>query len=221
MNTEQLIEDLTRDARAVRPLGRPWRRTATWAAAGFVYLALLVAIMPVRGDLAVRLQDPRFLVEQLAALLMGLTAAAAAFATSIPGHRRTILWIPVIALVVWLGSVLTGVAQDASRFGGEIAFEADWGCVGTILLGATVPAVVMALMIRRGAPLTPRVTAALAALAAVGFGNAGICVFHPHASNLVVLLWHCGTVLLITAIVGVAGAHLLRWPAATGVPTRR
>jgi hypothetical protein len=221
MNTEQLIADLARDAHAVRPLGGPWRRTAVWALAGFVYLALLVAIMPVRVDLATRLQDPRFLVEQLAALLMGLTAAAAAFASAIPGNGRTILWMPVIALIIWLSAVLTGVAEDASRFGGEIAFRADWRCVGTILLGATVPAVVMALMIRRGAPLTPRVTAALAALAAVGFGNAGICVFHPHASNLVVLLWHCGTVLLITAVVGVAGAHLLRWPAVTGVPTRR
>jgi hypothetical protein len=220
VNTEQLIADLARDAHAVRPLGRPWRRTAVWALAGFVYLTLLVAIMPVRGDLAVRLQDPRFLVEQLAALVMGLTAAAAAFATSIPGHRRTILWIPVIALVIWLGSVLTGVAQDAAQAGSEISFQADWGCIATILIGAAVPAVAMAIMIRRGAPLTPRVTAALAALAAVGFGNVGICVFHPHASNLVILVWHCGTVLLITAVVGVAGARLLRWPDPSGLPTR-
>jgi hypothetical protein len=78
-------------------------------------------------------------------------------------------------------------------------------------------AVAMALMIRRGAPLTPQLTAAPGALAAVGIGNAGICVFHPHASNLVILVWHCGTVLLITAVVGMAGAHLVRWPAATRV----
>jgi len=220
MKTEQLIADLARDARAVRPLRRPWRRTAAWAVMGFVYVALLVAIMPARGDLAARLQDPRFVVEQLAALLTGLTAAAAAFATSIPGHRRTILWLPVIALAVWLGTVLIGVAQDAALAGGETAFQADWGCVATILIGAAVPAVAMALMIRRGAPLTPHVTAALAALAAAGFGNAGICVFHPHASNLVILVWHCGTVLLITAVVGIAGGHLLRWPAAATLTTR-
>jgi hypothetical protein len=113
--------------------------------------------------------------------------------------------------------VLTGVAQDAAQSGSEIPFQADWDCIATILIGAAVPAVAMAIMIRRGAPLTPRVTAAQAA---VGFGNAGICVFHPHASNLVILVWHCGTVLLITTVVGVAGAHLLRWTAASGLPTR-
>jgi RNA polymerase sigma-70 factor (ECF subfamily) len=36
--TEQLMANLTRDARAVRPLGRPWRRTAACALAAFVYL---------------------------------------------------------------------------------------------------------------------------------------------------------------------------------------
>ena len=210
MKTEHLIADLARDARPVRPLRRPWRRTAVWAAAGFTYLALLMAMMPVRADLALRMQEPRFIVEQLAALLMGVTAAAAAFATSVPGHRRAILWAPIVSLGVWIGAVVIGVAQDATR--GDLSVQADWGCIATILMGAAVPALAMALMIRRGAPITPRLTATLAALAAAGLGNVGICVFHPHSSNLVILLWHCGTVLLIAALAGVAGAYLLRWP---------
>jgi hypothetical protein len=212
MKTEQLIVDLARDARPVRPLRRPWRRTAAWAAAGIAYLAVLIALMPVRGDLALRMQDPRFIVEQVAALLTGVTAAAAAFATSVPGHRRAILWAPFVALAVWLGAVVIGVAQDAARAPGEVVFQADWGCVATILIGAAVPAAVMASMIRRGAPVSPRLTAALAALAAAGLGNVGICIFHPHSSNLVILLWHCGTVLLIAAMAGALGASLLRWP---------
>jgi len=141
-----------------KTLGRPWRRTAAWAFAGFLYLALLVALMPVRDDLAVRVQDPRFLVEQLAALVIGLAAAAAAFATSIPGYRRTILWMPVIALVIWLGAVFTGVAQDAPQAVGETAFQADWGCVATILMGAAVPALAMGMMIGHGdggSPILP------------------------------------------------------------------
>jgi hypothetical protein len=211
MTTERLIAALARDTRPVRRLRRPWRRTAAWAAAGFIYLGLLIAAVPVRSDLAVRLQESRFVVEQLAALLTGLTAAAAAFATSIPGHGRRIVWAPLVTLVVWLGTVIIGVVHETP---GEIVFHADWQCVATILVGAAVPGAAMALMIRRGASVTPRMTAALAALAAAGLGNVGICVVHPHASNLAVLVWHCGTVLLLAGIAGVAGVQLLRWPAA-------
>jgi hypothetical protein len=213
METERMIAALARDTRPVRRLRRPWQRTAVWAAAGFIYLALLIAMMPVRGDLALRLEEPRFLVEQLAALLTGLAAAAAAFATSIPGHRRAIVWAPLVLLVVWIGAVIIGVAQDDRR---DMVLQADWGCVATILLGAAVPGAAMALMIRRGASTTPRLTAALAALAAAGVGNVGICVFHAHASNLVVLIWHCGTILLLAGLAAVAGVHLLRWPSPRG-----
>jgi hypothetical protein len=63
-------------------------------------------------------------------------------------------------------------------------------------------------------PLTPRLTAALGALAAAGVGNIGICFFHPHGSRLAVLVWHCGTVLLVAAMAAVAGARFVRWPMA-------
>jgi hypothetical protein len=68
-------------------------------------------------------------------------------------------------------------------------------------------------MLRRGAPLTPHLTAALGGLAAAGLGNLGICLFHPHTSNLVMLVWHCGTVLAVAALAGVVGGQLLHWPA--------
>jgi hypothetical protein len=42
--------------------------------------------------------------------------------------------------------------------------------------------------------------------------NLGVCVFHPHSSNLILLFWHCGTVLVLAALAGMAGRHLLRWP---------
>jgi len=209
MDTERLIATLARDTSPVRRLRRPWQRTAAWATAGCISLALLIAMMPARSDLALRLQDPRFLLEQLAALLTGLTAAAAAFATSIPGHRRRVVWAPLVSLVVWIGAVIFGVAQDS---GSDMVFHADWRCVATILLGAAVPGGAMALMIRRGASVTPRLTAAIAALAAAGLGNVGICVFHAHASNFVVLIWHCGTILLLAGLAAVAGVHLLPWP---------
>jgi hypothetical protein len=67
-------------------------------------------------------------------------------------------------------------------------------------------------MLRRGVPLSPRLTAALGGLAAAGLGNLGVCLFHSHSSNLIVLVWHCGTILAVAALAGMAGGRLLRWP---------
>jgi hypothetical protein len=214
MDTERLIYTLAEELEPVSPLRRPWHRTMVWAAAGAIYLALLVRIMSPRDDLALRLQDPWFLLEQGAALLTGLTAAAAAFATSIPGHRRDLVWLSFAFAAVWVAIVGMGALRDARLAdAGAILFQADWACVWTVLAGAAVPAGAMAMMLRRGVPLTPHLTAALGGLGAAGLGNLGVCVFHPHSSNLIVLVWHCGTVLAVAAIAGIVGRQLLRWPA--------
>lgn len=214
MDTERLILTLSETVEPVKPLRRPGLRTLSWAAAGVIYLVFLVVIMSPRDDLFARMQDLRFLVEQSAALLMGLTAAAAAFATSVPGYRRNIVWLPVALAIVWLGIISLAAVGDIRSAGSvDVLLQADWGCVWTVLVGAAVPAGAMAMMLRRGVPLTPHLTAALGGLAAAGLGNLGVCLFHPHSSNLVVLVWHSGTVLAVAALAGVAGGLLLRWPA--------
>jgi hypothetical protein len=213
MDTEHLIDELSRRVEPVRPLNRPWRRTGAWALIAAVYLLVLIVIMSPRQDLGARMQDPRFLIEQMAALLTGLTAAAAAFATVVPGYRRSVMLLPVGPLLVWVGAVAAGALEEYMQVGGGVlGWQLDWACVGTILAGAAVPAVTMQVMLQQGAPITPRRSAALGGLAAAGMGNLGVCLFHPHSSNLILLFWHCGTVLILAALAGVAGRRLLRWP---------
>ncbi len=213
MDTECLIRTLAKDAEPVTPLDRPWRRAAVWTIAGAGYLLVLVVMMSPRADLGARIQDPRFLLEQATALIMAVTAALAAFATVVPGHRRQIIWLPIVAAATWLAIIGVGAWKDARLAPATDALlQADWTCVWTILVGAAVPAVVMAAMLRRGAPLTPHVSAALGGLAAAGLGNLGICLFHPHSSNVTVLVWHGGVVVMLAVLVGIAGGQLLRWP---------
>jgi hypothetical protein len=214
MDTDRLIRTLAAGTEPVAPLRPPWVRTLAWTAAGAMYLLALVAAMSLRSDLDARLREPRFLVEQLAALLTGVTAAAAAFATVVPGHRRGIIGWTVASAALWIGTIGAGAYGEIGRAGVENLFvQADWGCVWTVLVGAAVPAGVMARMLRRGAPLTPHVTAALGGLAAAGLGNLGICLFHPHSSSLVMLVWHSGTVLALAALAATMGGRLLHWPA--------
>ena len=214
MDTDRLIRSLAESVEPVTPLRRPLLRTAAWMAIAVVYLAVLVTVMSPREDLGRRMQEPRFLIEQTAALFTGLTAAAAAFATVVPGYPRRVLLLPLLPLSAWVGTVTIAALGEYTTSGASVlTWQLDWACVRTILAGASVPGIAMGLMSRRGAPVTPRLSAACGALAAVGLGNLGVCLFHPHSSDLILLFWHCGTVLALTALAGLAGAQLLKWPA--------
>ena len=211
MDTEQLIHALASDVEPVRPLRRPTLRATRWVAGAAVYLAVLIAVMSPRDDLGARVQDTWFLIEQGAALLMGVTAAVAALASVVPGRRlRVLLLLPLASLTVWLGLIGVRALQDAQTVGlSAVMLQMNWRCVASILVGAALPAVAMAHMLRRGAPLTPRLTAGLGGLAAAGFGNFAVCLSHPHGYDLI---WHAGTVLLLAMMAAGVGSYLLRWP---------
>jgi Negative regulator of sigma F len=69
----------------------------------------------------------------------------------------------------------------------------------------------MTRMLRRGAPLTPRATLALAALAPAGLATVVACVSNPHASRGVMLFWHGSIVLMLMAVAAGLGASMLTW----------
>ena len=172
---------------------------------------VLIVVMSPRDDLGARIYDTQFLIEQWAALLMGITAAAAALASVVPGRRHLVLMLlPLASLTVWLGLIGVRTLQDAETVGlGTVLLQVNWRCVAGILVGAAVPAVAMARMLGRGAPLTPRLTAGLGGLAAAGLGNFAVCLSHPHGFDLI---WHAGTVLLLVALAAWLGTRILRWP---------
>src|SRR6516162_6805190 len=111
MDTEKLIERLAEVVEPLRPLPRPWIRTAAWLLVAIPYIALVVFVVSPRGDLISKALEWRYVIEQLAALATGITAATAAFATVIPGHDRKFLFLPVLPLAIWLGSLGDGCVK--------------------------------------------------------------------------------------------------------------
>jgi hypothetical protein len=214
MRTDGLIASLAGALSPVVPLPPPWKRTVNWCALSIPYVVLVVLAVSPRDDLAAKLADWQFLLEQSAALATALVAATAAFATVIPGHSRRILLLPLPPLALWLGVVGYGCIRDWLRLGLEgLSLAPDWICFPAIVLVGAGPAVVIAAMIRRGAPLMPRATVALAGLAAAGLGNVGLRLFHPQDGSLMVLVWQLGAVLALTAAAACAGRYVLNWQA--------
>lgn len=210
MNTDIFITRLVQINTPVRPLAPPRWRTLFWIALALPYVALVVLVIAPRADLATKLVDANYAVEISAAFATGLTAAFAAFATAVPGHNRRIASLPLFPLAIWLGSIGNGCIQ--TLIGPEgFSLHSDWFCIPATVLVGLIPAIAMAVMLRQGAPLAPHLTAALGGLAAAGFGNFGLRLFHEQDASLVVLIWQFGTVLVLTILAALAGQYLLNW----------
>ena len=217
-DTEQLIRQLAGRANPVRPLARPYARAGVWLALSVFYIALVLLIMPARRDLSSKFYEHLFVIELLAALATGIAAAVAAFATVVPGYSRRWVMLPLLPLMIWLGSLGPGCIQELNRFGiRSLPLSHNPWCFPFIaLLGAT-PAVAISVMLRRGAPLTPHLTAALGGLAAAGLGNVGVRIIHPEDVSVMLLVWHAGGVIALSAFAGSAGRHLLNWRSIAGI----
>jgi hypothetical protein len=211
-DTETLIRELADRTPPVEPLARPGIRAAAWLAIAVPAALLAVVMMTGRGDWVSRLLMPRVISEEIFALATGILAAIAAFASVVPGYNRKILLLPVVPLALWLGGLWQNSVRDWLQLTSQgFSMQSEWVCLPAMIMAGAVPAVAMAVMLRRGAPLTPRLSALLGGLAAAGLGNLGVCVTHHAYGNVRVLVWHVSIVLLLTMVVGSVGRRLLNW----------
>jgi len=216
VETDYLIQKLADASGPVARLSPPSKRVATWLALSLPYVALVVLVVSPRADLGLKLLDARYVIEQLGALMTGITAALAAFASTVPAFDRRIMLLPLASFAVWFGSLGLGCVQSWVQFGAaSLTLRPDWFCFPAIVLIGIIPAVAVAFMLRRGAPLTPHITAALGGLAAAGLGNFGLRFFHPQDVSIMVLVWQMGTVFALAMLAGSTGSLLLSWRALT------
>lgn len=213
METDELIRRLAESAQPVRPLAAPWKRAACWLAVALPAVAAIVMAMSPRDDLAILLTEPRYLIEQAAAFATAVAAALAAFCLIVPGRRRWPALMPIVPLTIWLGSLGQGCLQDwFYRGGAGLGLSPDWVCFPSIVAVGAAPAVAMVVLLRKGAPMAPRLTVALGGLAAAALGNFGLRLFHAQDASLMVLVWQVGTVAILSALAGLAGRLVLSWP---------
>ena len=217
MDTAHLIQQLAGDTAPVRRLPAPWRRAAIWLAIALPYVATVTLIhtasMPV--DLSGMLADRQLIVEELAALATAIAAVLAAFYSVIPGTDRRILLVPLAPLTIWLLSLGDSCVREWIRLGTDgLKLDADWSCLPPAALIGIVPVLAIVIMLRRGAPLWPRITLALAALAVAALGNFALRIFHVGDASIVLLVWHFGAVVVLSFAAGWIGRLVLNWKAA-------
>lgn len=217
MQTEELIRRLANDVRAVRRLKPAWVRMLFWLALALPYVAVVVRGKLLMVDPSQVLTDPRFVIEETATFATAITAAIAAFSSTVPGFDRRVLLLPLAPLAVWIASVGHGCVQDWLRFGADgLVIRPDWECLPSATVIGIVPAVAMVVMLRKGAPIYPRLALALGALAVAAIANFGMQLFHYRDASIMILFWHLGNVAVLSMLGGWLGRHILVWRRITG-----
>jgi Negative regulator of sigma F len=212
MDTNQLIRILADDVRPVRRLPHPMARAAVWFAISVPYVVAIVAAYEWAGYAATLPIDWPFLIEELATVATAVTAAIAAFCCIVPGRDRRIAFLPIVPLAVWLASLGRECAAEWLRVGANsLSFRVGWECLPPAALIGVVPAIVLVAMLRRGAPLYPRSTVMLGALAVAALGNLALRIFHEGDVTIMMLVWHLGAVALLLGVASLFGPRMLSW----------
>jgi hypothetical protein len=214
MDIDLFIQQLAERAQPVARLLAPWRRTTLWLAASLVYVGIVVAAYLVASGGLRSSMEARLVLELAAILATALTAAIAAFSSVVPGRNRRFLLLPLIPLSIWLATLGQSCWQDWQSMGSAgLQLRSDWDCAVPALILSILPASMMLLMLRRGAPLAPSVTLALGALATGAVANLGLRIFHAGDLSIQILVWHVGGAVLVAMIASLAGPQVLRWRA--------
>ena len=215
--TEQLIQRLANDAAPARPLPAPWVRTGIWLSLLIPYIAVVLLAMIMRNGLPGFTPDARFIIEIVSGLAAGIAAALCAFRSVVPAYSRWFFVVFVVLAGAWLGSVGQNCVQEWLRNGSQaLSVSHDLSCLPFITFASIYPAIALIWMLRRGAPLTPRLTAAVTGMAAAGLANFVLRIVFPEDANVGLLVWHIGGVFLLAAITGAVGHWLLNWRSIAG-----
>lgn len=203
MRTERLVERLAAELTPVRRIARPAMRLAWWLMISVPTTGLVVWAFGLRPDLAARLADRAFLVEEAAALLTALVGIYAALCAGLPDQPSWKVWLPVAPMALWLGVLGQQCLDVFFRVGPEgLQVTPDAMCLPAIALGGLVPAVAIVVMLRRSGKFRTTHACFCGALGAAALGAAALRLYHMEDAAIVVLVWQLGSVAVFSLVAG-------------------
>ena len=210
METERLAEQLAATLTPVHRIAGPARRLAWWLLISIPAACLVVWAFGLRPDIAGRLADPSFLVEEAAALLTALLGIYAALCAGLPDQPGWKMWLPIAPMMVWLGVLGQQCLDVWVRLGPEgLRVTADAMCIPAIAMGGLVPAIAIVIMLRRSARFRTTHAFFCGAGGAAALGAAALRLYHMQDAAIMVIVWQLGSVALFSLLAGAISRFLV------------
>jgi hypothetical protein len=210
---EVLIQNLASDLRPVRRLAPPALRAFGWLAVVGA-LAVALACFADLGAMVRRLTAaPDMWLAVAGSTLTAILAAIAAFETSLPDRKPAWALLPVPGLLLWVGASGLGCLRVWLLPGTHSAALVEARDCLVFILGVSLPlSILLVLMLRRGYPLRPNLTAATGGLAAAAAAATLLNFFHPYDAAATDLVVHAGAVVLVVLAGRALSGRLFRDP---------
>lgn len=197
---DRLILDLAADLRPVRRLWPPLLRVLIWLAV-LAALALGLAAFANLDAVWQRISAaPDLWLAVVGSTLTAIFAAIAAFELSLPDASRAWAVLPLPAALLWVGAsglgCLRGFVAPQSHVAG-MSETAD--CLMFIVFLSVPLSALLFVMLRRGYPLYPGLTAAIGGLAVAAAAATLLNFFHPYDAAATDLVVHGVAVALVIA----------------------
>jgi len=213
MKTEELIGVLATGLRPVRRGAAATRLAWRAAAGGVVAVALLLAILGARADLAPSLAVPGFWLKWAFTLTLAVGSFAAALRLGRPDARMGALWIPLALPPLAVGVLaLVELAGAPAEVRADLWLGSTWQRCLVFVTALSLPVLIGVLSaLRQLAPTQLALTGLLAGLLA-GSISAAVYVLHcPEVSAAFLATWYTLGILASGAIGALSGPRLLRW----------
>lgn len=216
MRTDELIVQLARSARPIRPLPPPGVRAMRWFAAALLVMVVAIVGIGPRADLRLALSQPVFLGSLVALLLTLASGMTAAFVLAVPGAERSPAqrFLPLLTAAGWAAIWLV-VVSTTDVPAGRATAPFHSACAIQIAVCAVATGWLLFVMIARAAPLQPLWTAAVASLASMATGAAVAQILCPVDDPWHQLIGHVAIALVVAGAGLVAGRRTLeawhRW----------
>jgi hypothetical protein len=213
MNTEQLIETLSKDVPRVAPRTLAKRIGIGMAAGGLVATVLVAAVLGVRPDLRLAMHGFSFWMKWAYTISLGVGAGytVAQLARPTAGSLRA-LWVLVIPVLILMG---TGIGELAGAPPAQwLAMWLGRSWIFCPWLVLTLAAPIFAGLLwsfRKFAPARLRAAGASAGLAAGAWAATIYCLHCPETTAMFVLTWYSLGIIAAAGAGALLGPRLMRW----------
>lgn len=213
MNTDDLIQTLSRDVPRVshRVLAR--RLAIGMVGGGIITMILVTAILGIRPDLRVAMHGFSFWMKWTYTLSLGVGAifAVSRLARPTPVSLRW-LWLLAVPVLLLAGIGIGELVDTPSRDWLAMWLGGSWKVCPWLVLTLAMPIFAGLLWsFRRMAPTRLRAAGAAAGLAAGAWAATIYCLHCPEVSAIFVLTWYSLGIVLAAAVGALIGPKLMRW----------